>query len=97
MFDSESDNTKQMILLNYLRAKQTYELLLQKDSDLLSMVTELRNLEGLDEGIKLDYITNKIEQGISIDEYERNTVISTLALHSSTKFYDEKFGLVRVQ
>lgn len=94
MFD-QRDNTKQLILLNYLTSKGTYDFLpLDKLSEL---VTELRSIEGLDEGVKLDYIQNKIDQGIELDEEEFQVLLTTLSLHGTDKFFDEKFGLVRVQ
>lgn len=94
MFDTKS-NTKQIILFNYIMSKDTYGIM--PDSSLMRMIEELKMIEGLDEGVKLDYISHKISQGIALDAEEKNILLTTLALHGSDTFFDESMELVRVK
>lgn len=90
-----NNNVKQSILLGYFIKGGNYSILSPRD--LLTMIRELKEVYGLDEGVKLDYIEHKITSGIELDEDENMLLLSTISLYGQDKFFDENMELVRVQ
>ena len=78
-----------ILIMKYRTTKDTLKKMFSPDS-ISQVVAELRLLENLSEGRNLDYIQNKISQGIELSESEMNELVSTVCLHQNAVVLTEE-------
>ena len=86
MFDK---NIIELIIMKYKNAKVSLGQMYLPEQ-LMAVIDEMRLYEGLDEGISLGYIQDKIAGGLELSDEDTEDILATLSLHQNPTLIDEK-------